>query len=393
MAVTFTNIGNSITTMCTEGVDKVKSTVRSAFSSNKKSVQAYNQIKMRNIVDKRVSLNVTPLSRPNETFADRVLYVLGSRSKQIYGSNLYGFLYSCLNGSTGLIFPYTPDIGISHSVSYEKTDILHSNISLNHYKNTPPPTYQVTAQFTADTRENAKHMLSAIWFLRAVTKCDFGEKANARGVAGMPPPILYLNGYNKMLDNIPVVVESFGYSLPKDKDYVLLDINLDSSTQEFTNYLYSDADTGKFYDTLQSMPSDGNNSSIRYVNGQPIKVDNLMSDKTAVGVNYNNKFLLSNWLPTELTISLSLKVQPNQLKVKKQFDLNEYKMGLMFLDASKNGSYVYEPTTFGELQQVSSQQMAFENTNQIAQEQRMCITKTDLPKKDTITFDKSGWTW
>ena len=70
-------------------------------------------------------------------------------------------------------------------------------------------------------------MLSALWFLRACTKCDFGEYADKdTNIPGMPPPILYLNGYNQIMDNIPVLIERVDFTLPEDKVKILVDYEI-----------------------------------------------------------------------------------------------------------------------------------------------------------------------
>lgn len=303
--------------------------------------------------DKRVSLNCSPLTRNTNTqdYIQRLNYVLGEgRYTLNKGQTIYGFLNSTLCKSCGLIFPYTPDIDIQHSVNYDRTEITHSNLAYSHYKNTPPPTINLTATFTADTRENALHMLSAIWFLRAVTKCDFGERAyvdkNRNAIPGMPPPILYLNGYNSIMDNIPVVVTSFGYKLPKDKHYVPLGINLDSPTQAFADRrLYSDVNGG-FNDDFQGNAT--NAQGIKYLNGIANSIKALQSDSTEFENNRYNNYYFHNWLPTEMQFSINLQIQPNLLKYKKKFNLNWYKMGLFNLDDYKGGTTsVYLPTENG----------------------------------------------
>lgn len=324
------------------------------FSDRPRAVGNKVSYKFQNArTDKRVSLNCTPLVRNTNTqdYIQRLNYVLGEgRYTLNKGQTIYGFLNSTLCKSCGLIFPYTPDVEIQHSVNYDRTDITHSNLSYSHYKNTPPPTINVSATFTADTKENALHMLSAIWFLRAVTKCDFGERAfvdkNRNANPGMPPPILYLNGYNSIMDNIPVVVTGFSYKLPKDKHYVPLGINLDSPTQAFNDRrLYSDVNGG-FNDNF-----DGNVTGaegMKYLNGIANSIKALQSESTEFENNRYNNYYFHNWLPTEMQFSISLQIQPNLLKYKKKFNLNWYKMGLFNLDDYKGGmTSVYLPTDNG----------------------------------------------
>ena len=301
--------------------------------------------------DKRVSLNCSPLTTNTNTqeYIQRLLYVLGNGEYTLNkGQTIYGFLYSMLSKSCGLIFPYTPQISITHPVNYERTEVTHSNLAISHYKNTPPPTISMDATFTADTRANALHMLSAIWFLRAVTKCDFGERANnerSNCIPGMPPPILYLNGYNSVLDNIPVVVTSFNYTLPKDKDYVALGVNLDSNTQAFNDtYLYSDVSNGNLYATYGNLTGE---EGMKYLNGVANSLKSLQESATLMETNRYNNFYFNNWLPTELSFHIELQIQPNLLKHKKKFQLNWYKMGLFNLDDYKGDTMVTIPNSSG----------------------------------------------
>lgn len=369
------------------------------------------------VTDKRVYLNVSPLAKNNEEYIDRIRYVLGSETRTYNGSNIYGFLYKCLKPTVGIVFPYTPRISINHQVNYERTEIIHSNLAVSHYKNTPPPTYSIDAVFTADSKEMARHMLSAIWFLRAVTKCDFGETANNRGdnsVAGMPPPILYLNGWNNLLDNIPVVVKSFSYTLPDDQDYVGLGLNLNLSTFESINQLYTDSVTGEFYDTGYGDKINMNNTSeTRYINGIPVNTSKIITQPTATGINKNDRFYLKNWLPVELQIHIELEVQPNLQKYKKRFDLDYYKMGVMYLDNYKGGTTILVPdsvlncvqkvaynddgTRNDELTQnlknmsVSSIQKDVESNSNVYADDSVSAGFAMTPRK--YSFDRAGWTW
>ena len=372
------------------------------------------------VTDKRVYLNVSPLSKNNELYLDRIRYVLGSEKRAYNGGNIYGFLYKCLKPTVGIVFPYTPRISINHTVNYDRTDIIHSNLSISHYKNTPPPTYSIDAVFTADSKEMARHMLSAIWFLRAVTKCDFGESANSRSgkadglsTAGMPPPIIYLNGWNNLLDNIPVVVKGFSYTLPDDQDYVALGLNLDSSTFEFVNTLYSDTIDDIFYDTGYGDKIEMNNTEeTRFINGIAVNTAKIMTQPSSMSVNTNNRYYMRNWLPVELQIHIDLEVQPNLEKYKKRFDLDYYKMGVMYLDSYKGGQTILVPeeTQCVALQAYdkvtgailstseSSKKTQTQLMNEIEKSNGQLTVSEELASGFSLTpkqytFDRAGWTW
>ena len=232
----------------------------------------------------RVSLNILPINRQvasggvtQEEFNNRVGYILGTGSS---------FLYQLFYSTKGLVFPYTPTIAMNHNVNYEEVEILHSNTNFNFYKNTPPPGLQITADFTADTPENALYMLGAIWFFRALSKTDFGKNSE---YPGMPPPILYLNGYGKMYDNIPVILTSFNVTFDKNKHYVDLKMT-DDMYKEFMNIKNSSTSDKRVYNLIRNMITD-------------------------------------QWLPTDLTMQIGLKIIPNMRKVKEKFDLSRYKRG------------------------------------------------------------------
>ena len=106
-------------------------------------------------VDKRVSLTAAPKtdSRDERKFATKILRVLGQekfRKSWIRpGYYFYGLLHNALSGSSGLIFPYTPKVSFDHKVTWENTDITHSNVYYLAYKSTPPPSITLDAKFTA----------------------------------------------------------------------------------------------------------------------------------------------------------------------------------------------------------------------------------------------------
>lgn len=323
-------------------------------------------------LDKRISLTVAPktFSRDESLFVDRVKYVLGTKnissndtSWLFKGSNFYGLLYGALGTTSGLIFPYTPKVSFIHKVNYDKTNIMHSNLSYNYYKNTESPTIKISeAKFTADNRKNALHMLSAIWFLTACTKCEFGE---ANPVAldaihadkGLPPPVLYLNGYNSTIDNVPVVITGVSYDYPNDVHYVnlLLDLSRDNinSSDNYEGFceIYN-SETVQNYNETKTVTKEGKIDSS----------DNYKVTQTKNGIN------LSFWLPTELSINLDISVQPNFIKTNKQWNLDRYKMGLMLTEKWKNPPIVYG-------------------------KEQITVNCEEVPKELTLTSIPTGWTW
>ena len=280
--------------------------------------------------DRRVCLKVAPTIhfKSDYDFAKRVAYVLGThdvtypKSKDLITSDslFRGFLRSQLGKAQGLIFPYTPKISMSYNVNYEKTDFIHSNLSFNSYKNSPPPTISLNAKFTADTKANAIHMLSAVWFLQACSKCDTGLNTMSKGDnkntanrsgAGLPPPVLYLNGYANLMDNIPVIIDGFTVDYPDDIDYVRLDLQM--AINKPTQRTFSNPLT----------------ESLKQTN--PLLDDNFsfFTTENASSVSDDRYSTLTFWLPMTMSVPINLRIQPNIAQDIKTFSLDAYKSGVL----------------------------------------------------------------
>lgn len=294
-------------------------------------------------MDRRASLTVMPKigTSASTLFSDKVLYALGTKQVTLPFSKdrkFDNFLQAQLGEVGGLIFPYTPKISMSYAVNYETTDIPQSNVQYNSYKNSPPPSIDVTAHFTADEKSQAKHMLSAIWFLQALSKCDVGDgktyyvgKDKTVGGGGLPPPILYFNAYEQMLENIPVVLKSFSFSYPDDIDYVNLIINMENYNK------YNDIDNSFM--------------TIDYRNTESVNA--LVNKINMYTTTLNDPLKMSFWLPMKMDISMSFLIQPNLAREDNVFNLDAYKAGILknpniSATLTSNGKIVGSVDTFGK---------------------------------------------
>lgn len=268
-------------------------------------------------MDRRASLTVMPKIGTSgaKDFADKVLYALGTKQVTLPFSDARkfdNFIQAQLGEVGGLIFPYTPKISMSYAVNYETTDIPQSNVQYNSYKNSPPPSIDVTAHFTADNNGQAKHMLSAIWFLQALSKCDVGDgktyyTTTVKSGGGLPPPVLYFNAYEQMLENIPVVLKSFSFSYPDDIDYVNLIINMENYNE------YNDIDNSFM--------------TIDYRDTESVNV--LVNKINMYTTTLNDPLKMSFWLPMKMDISMSFLIQPNLAREDNVFNLDAYKAGIL----------------------------------------------------------------
>ncbi len=144
------------------------------------------------------------------------------QTKSLSGIAFDGLL-APLRQDRGVIFPYTPTIGIGHSANYGSYDSTHSIYQPNYYVNTPNPTIGITATFTANDMSEARYTASALHFFKTLTKSDFGEKAVN---PGSPPRTLIFNAYGHLhAKNVPVILTSVNYNLVEDIDYVEVDFN------------------------------------------------------------------------------------------------------------------------------------------------------------------------
>lgn len=139
------------------------------------------------------------------------------------GDVLYnsGGILSPLQATSGLIFPYTPAINVSHNAEYETQGLAHTNYSQHSYMRSGVDQISVVGTFTAETQEEGRYMLAAIHFLKSATKMFYGRDSNR----GTPPPVLRLSAHGTyMYDSLPVVVSQTNFDFPTDVDYIEVDV-------------------------------------------------------------------------------------------------------------------------------------------------------------------------
>jgi hypothetical protein len=129
----------------------------------------------------------------------------------------------------GVVFPYTPQIQVSHAATYSPQKLTHNNYVQYYYDHSEVQEISISADFTVQNVNEGQYLMAAIYFFRAATKMFFGADPQA----GNPPPIVYLNGYGQYyFPNVSCVVTKFTHTMPSDCDY--MDIPEPSATN--TNY-------------------------------------------------------------------------------------------------------------------------------------------------------------
>lgn len=122
----------------------------------------------------------------------------------------------------GLVFPYTPTIQLESSANYQQISPVHSNNVFQAYQSSNPGKITVTAPMNVEDTSQALYWIGALHFLRSLTKMFSGNDPKA----GNPPPIVYFNAYGGyVFKNVPVVVTNFNTMLPKDCDYIPVNVS------------------------------------------------------------------------------------------------------------------------------------------------------------------------
>jgi len=183
--------------------------------------------------------------------------------------------------TNGVLFPYTPSVATGNVAEYDPSSFIHSNYGYNAYIRSYPKPISISAEFTAQTNDEALYLLAVIHFFRSVTKSYFGINPYAK--AGTPPPVLvfnYLGDYQ--FNNVPVLVKNFEYTYAADVDYVAVDTHENDLTNS----------------TLGVNLPIGNNGGY-------------------------------TWVPTHITVQLDLDTQYIPIKLRDEFNLDEFRSGKM----------------------------------------------------------------
>lgn len=126
--------------------------------------------------------------------------------------------------NSGIVFPYTPVIEMSHSAKYRKQATVHSNYAQYFYTGSEVSDITLTAKFTVQNSFEAQVLLAVQHLGRALTKMAFGNDQTP--IAGSPPPVCRLYAHGEfMLDRTPVVVSSFSMAYPNDVNYFTIEEN------------------------------------------------------------------------------------------------------------------------------------------------------------------------
>jgi hypothetical protein len=244
----------------------------------------------------------------------RVKLKLAPGATYLYKDDTQRSILAPLADSDGVIFPYMPDIQTSYNANYDTTDLTHSNYRGYFYKNSYVGDITITGVFTAQNTAEANYLLAVIHFFRSATKMFYGGKDSQRGT---PPPLVYLFGLGQYQFNAhPCVIRSFNYNLPNDVDYIRTKPN---------NYNVN------FNNTLPKTQS-GNNPISAVINRlrnallPKGAVPNTPQELLTVSQSVNN-IDNSTYVPTKITVQISLLPVQTRDQVSQQFSVKEFANG------------------------------------------------------------------
>lgn len=132
-------------------------------------------------------------------------------------SNFNSPLFSLLENTGGVVWPYNPSITVSTKANYNQIDPVHSNYPFQAYKSSVVDDIQITGEFSCETETDAAYWIAATTFFKTATKMFFGQG----DLAGNPPIVCNLTGYgSSIFDKVPVVIKSFSVDLKEDVNYI-----------------------------------------------------------------------------------------------------------------------------------------------------------------------------
>jgi hypothetical protein len=240
----------------------------------------------------------------------RIRLQLAQQANYLYNTAKEGDLLYPLKATSGVIFPYTPQINISYKANYDPSDLTHTNYKQYFYKNSSVEEIQITADFTAQDTTEALYMLAVIHFFKSVTKMFYGQDANPR--AGTPPPLCYLLGYGQyQFSDHPIVLTSFQYNLPTDVDYIRAGSTTQWAGQNVS--AYAAKDTGSAAGLVAKIRALASKVPIGGISKDPTW--NSLSNSAAT------------YVPTKIQLSLNALPVVTRADIANNFSLEKYASG------------------------------------------------------------------
>jgi len=227
--------------------------------------------------------------------------------------------------TNGVIWPYTPQITVSHNANYSTAQLTHSNYPAHFYNNSEVADIQISGEFTVQNMEDGQYLMAAVYFFRSATKMFFGQGANV----GNPPPIVFLDGYGShYFPHVPCVVTQFSHTLPNDADYIQVPISqtvLDTSPTDPNRSVNLTPDEQKYVPSLLVSNTQATTPSTQ----------------ATVRNSKNKTITTTTRVPTTSTVSVTLRPVYSRKNLHERFDLEKFASGGLLADKDNGfGGYI-----------------------------------------------------
>jgi hypothetical protein len=233
-----------------------------------------------------------------------------SPNAKIFYQDSSNALQAPLQKTSGVIWPYTPTINISHNASYSTAQLTHSNYPAHFYNYSEVADIQISGDFTVQNMSDGQYLMAVVYFFRSATKMFFGQGANV----GNPPPIVFLDGYGShYFPHVPCVVTSFQHTLPNEVDYVQVPMLSSPIGQSIPG-----ADTSAI--TLAKAALTEATRGI-YQGGRAGDFKALPLNGTATSISTSTR------VPTQSTVSITLRPMYSRSNLHNRFDLDKFAAG------------------------------------------------------------------
>jgi hypothetical protein len=241
---------------------------------------------------------------------------LAPNAYYLYKNNSPGIMLP-LQETDGVIFPYTPRIDMTYSADYNPTDLSHANYRAYFYRGSKVGEIVMNADFTAQDTKEADYLLATIHFFRSCTKMFYGQDTDR----GAPPPLVFLSGLGDFQFNEhPCVISQFNYNLPSDVDYIRARGRQSTSagvTQGGNGLMFRRTLTGS------ATASYSLSSIFARLTGANLPQGGVNYPPAPPNLGLNSP----TYVPTKMTLSLTLLPMPTRSQVSQQFSLDAYANG------------------------------------------------------------------
>ncbi len=177
-------------------------------------------------------ITVTGSTANRNTARDSRVRISAQNEQQVYGPNdRTANILAPLYATGGLLFPYTPQVQVSGDTEWSGHSLTHTNFDVLSYQRTASASISLSGKFTVQNQREGEYALAVLHFLRVAGKMYFGDLDSAQrdaqnrdtsnAIAGLPPPALLLNGYGDyMFNNLKCVLKNYTYAFDENMDMI-----------------------------------------------------------------------------------------------------------------------------------------------------------------------------